>query len=186
MDNDESSTSSAEATGTSVSSGSPAPSPKPSPRLGASVATMATLPPPLTVATSSMMSLEKSHADLDAWLEKLTQGTPLTEPEVKSLTDLARERFLQESNVQPVPAPVTICGDIHVRTGLPRGAYSVACFEFRIGFSHGCMCYAFFQFFCRDNGTISWSSSGSEEVLRTPTCASVAITSTGAFSASSP
>jgi serine/threonine-protein phosphatase 2A catalytic subunit len=56
---------------------------------------------------------EKSYADLEVWLSKLQQGTPLTEPEVKLLTELARERLLQESNVQPVNAPVTICGDIH-------------------------------------------------------------------------
>lgn len=152
MENDDSSTSSAEATGTSVSSGSPAPSPKPSPRLGASAGTVAALPPPLTVATSTM-SLEKSYADLDAWLEKLTQGTPLTEPEVKSLTDLARERFLQESNVQPVPAPVTICGDIHVR--LLRGAhsaYSVPCGGSRRGFSH-CHTICLLLICYRDNGT---------------------------------
>ena len=56
---------------------------------------------------------EASYNDLEAWLEKLNQGTPLTEPEVKTLTELARDRLLQESNVQPVQAPVTICGDIH-------------------------------------------------------------------------
>ena len=156
MDNDDSSTSSAEATGTSVSSGSPAPSPKPSPRLNAGMATMAALPPPLAVATSSM-SLERSYADLDAWLEKLTQGTPLTEPEVKSLTDLARERFLQESNVQPVPAPVTICGDIHVRTvalllsrNLQRNGQRFSEEISHIAAYTSCL----LTICCRDNGTI--------------------------------
>jgi len=70
--------------------------------------TVAAVPPPPQHA-----SAEHSYADLEAWLAKLHQGTPLTEPEVKTLTELARERLLQESNVQPVPAPVTICGDIH-------------------------------------------------------------------------
>jgi Calcineurin-like phosphoesterase len=56
---------------------------------------------------------DKSYHELEAWLSKLTQGTPLTEHEVKTLTELARQRLLCESNVQPVPAPVTICGDIH-------------------------------------------------------------------------
>lgn len=114
MENEEQSTSSGEATGTSVSSDSAGGSPKaPSrPRLGVQAA--AAPPPPLVPLPS--VSVERSYADLDAWLEKLTQGTPLTEPEVKNLTELARERFLQESNVQPVPAPVTICGDIHVRS----------------------------------------------------------------------
>lgn len=111
---DDSSTSSAEATGTSASSDSSAGSSSNKQRPSA----LSTTAPPLSLAPPAppqSISLEKSYVDLDAWLEKLTQGTPLTEPEVKSLTELARERFLQESNVQPVPAPVTICGDIHVR-----------------------------------------------------------------------
>ena len=69
------------------------------------------VPPPPQGTTT--LDPDQSYHDLEAWLSKLQQGTPLTEPEVKALTDLARERFLQESNVQPVPAPVTICGDIH-------------------------------------------------------------------------
>lgn len=69
-------------------------------------------PPPPPPPTSSAVT-ETSFADLEAWLSKLHNGTPLTEQEVKALTELARERLLQESNVQPVPSPVTICGDIH-------------------------------------------------------------------------
>jgi serine/threonine-protein phosphatase 2A catalytic subunit len=41
------------------------------------------------------------------------QGIPLMEQEVRVLTELAQEQLLHESNVQPVSAPVTICGDIH-------------------------------------------------------------------------
>jgi serine/threonine-protein phosphatase 2A catalytic subunit len=81
----------------------------------------ATAPPAtaITATASSGMGTptnstsESTYADLEVWLSKLQQGTPLTESEVRTLTDLARERFLLESNVQPVPAPVTICGDIH-------------------------------------------------------------------------
>jgi serine/threonine-protein phosphatase 2A catalytic subunit len=43
----------------------------------------------------------------------LSMGTPLAESEVKALCDMARDTLLNESNVQPVPAPVTVCGDIH-------------------------------------------------------------------------
>ena len=68
--------------------------------------TMAALP-------VDMMEMEKTYADVEAWLAKLYVGTPLTEAEVKSLTELARERFLSESNVHPVPTPVTIVGVIH-------------------------------------------------------------------------
>jgi serine/threonine-protein phosphatase 2A catalytic subunit len=66
-----------------------------------------------TALAAPSLDSEKSYQDLEAWLAKLSIGTPLTEQEVKLLTELARERLLQESNVQPVPAPVTVCGDIH-------------------------------------------------------------------------
>jgi len=50
---------------------------------------------------------------LDAWVEKLMGCNPLTENEVKQLVDKAREILVEESNVQPVRAPVTVCGDVH-------------------------------------------------------------------------
>jgi len=37
----------------------------------------------------------------------------VTENEVKLLCDKAREILINESNVQPVRSPVTVCGDIH-------------------------------------------------------------------------
>jgi serine/threonine-protein phosphatase 2A catalytic subunit len=54
-----------------------------------------------------------SSVDLEKWIEKLYSCKPLTEKEVKQLCDKARETLMDESNVQPVKAPVTICGDIH-------------------------------------------------------------------------
>jgi len=66
-----------------------------------------------TIGESSASSSEKTYNDLEGWLSKLSVGTPLAESEVKSLCDMARETLLNESNVQPVPAPVTVCGDIH-------------------------------------------------------------------------
>ncbi len=50
---------------------------------------------------------------LDVWTEKLLGCNPLTENEVKQLCDKAREILIEESNVQPVRAPVTVCGDVH-------------------------------------------------------------------------
>ena len=50
---------------------------------------------------------------LDAWIEHLLECKPLSEPQVKTLTEMAKEILETESNVQPVRAPVTICGDIH-------------------------------------------------------------------------
>jgi len=38
---------------------------------------------------------------------------PLTEQEVKALTEKAKEILVNETNVQAVSSPVTICGDVH-------------------------------------------------------------------------
>eukprot|EP01031_Cornospumella_fuschlensis_P044056 gene44056-53862_t len=56
---------------------------------------------------------ESSVNDLDRWIEKLNDCKPLTETEVKLLCELAKEVLLAESNVQPISAPVTVCGDVH-------------------------------------------------------------------------
>jgi serine/threonine-protein phosphatase 2A catalytic subunit len=50
---------------------------------------------------------------LDSWVERLMGCAPLTELEVKQLCDKAKEILIEESNVQPVRAPVTVCGDVH-------------------------------------------------------------------------
>lgn len=50
---------------------------------------------------------------LDGWIEKLMECAFLTEDEVATLCDKAREILTEERNVQPVKAPVTVCGDIH-------------------------------------------------------------------------
>eukprot|EP00804_Cyclotella_cryptica_P012822 CCRYP_010575-RD/>CCRYP_010575-RD protein AED:0.43 eAED:0.43 QI:167/1/0.5/1/1/1/2/0/139 len=50
---------------------------------------------------------------LDEQIERLRGGGTLTENEVKVLCDKAKEILREESNVQPVSAPVTVCGDIH-------------------------------------------------------------------------
>jgi len=55
----------------------------------------------------------------------------LKEHEVKALCQKAREILVDESNVQKVDAPVTICGDIHgqfydlmeVSQGNPHGMF---------------------------------------------------------------
>ena len=40
-------------------------------------------------------------------------NTSLIRPEFQKLCDLVAELLLEESNVQPVQTPVTVCGDIH-------------------------------------------------------------------------
>jgi len=56
---------------------------------------------------------DSNSYDLDKFIEKLYKCTPLKENEVKFLIEKAKEIFSQETNVQFVRAPVTVCGDIH-------------------------------------------------------------------------
>ena len=51
--------------------------------------------------------------NLDTHLATLRSGTHLPETELKKLCDHVKELLIDESNVQPVSSPVTICGDIH-------------------------------------------------------------------------
>ncbi|TPX31317.1 hypothetical protein SmJEL517_g05348 [Synchytrium microbalum] len=52
-------------------------------------------------------------SDLDRQIEQLRKCEIIKESEVKELCNKAREILIEESNVQRVDAPVTICGDIH-------------------------------------------------------------------------
>ncbi|XP_044506022.1 serine/threonine-protein phosphatase PP2A-4 catalytic subunit isoform X2 [Mangifera indica] len=54
-----------------------------------------------------------THGGLDEQISQLMQCKPLSEQEVRLLCDKAKEILMEESNVQPVKSPVTICGDIH-------------------------------------------------------------------------
>lgn len=46
---------------------------------------------------------------LDQWIEQLKKCEPLAEKDVKVLCEKALEVLVEESNVQRVDAPVTIC-----------------------------------------------------------------------------
>ncbi|RYP31332.1 hypothetical protein DL767_005845 [Monosporascus sp. MG133] len=52
-------------------------------------------------------------AGLDEWLEEAKQCHYLPEPVMKELCEMVKEVLMEESNIQPVVTPVTICGDIH-------------------------------------------------------------------------
>lgn len=52
-------------------------------------------------------------SDVDGWINKVRKCQHLSESELKQLCDLVREILMEESNVQPVSAPVTVCGDVH-------------------------------------------------------------------------
>ncbi|XP_062919118.1 serine/threonine-protein phosphatase 4 catalytic subunit B isoform X2 [Mobula hypostoma] len=52
-------------------------------------------------------------SDLDRQIEQLRRCELIKENEVKALCAKAREILVEESNVQQVDSPVTVCGDIH-------------------------------------------------------------------------
>ncbi|KAG2246795.1 hypothetical protein Bca52824_086423 [Brassica carinata] len=51
--------------------------------------------------------------DLDQWISKVKDGQHLSEEELQLLCEYVKEILIEESNVQPVNSPVTVCGDIH-------------------------------------------------------------------------
>ncbi|CAG4951535.1 unnamed protein product [Colias eurytheme] len=59
------------------------------------------------------MEDKASLKELDQWIEQLNECKQLTENQVKTLCDKAKEILTKESNVQEVQCPVTVCGDVH-------------------------------------------------------------------------
>lgn len=49
----------------------------------------------------------------DRWIAQLRECNHLSEQEMTLLCEKVKSILLEESNIQPVSAPVTICGDIH-------------------------------------------------------------------------
>jgi len=54
-----------------------------------------------------------SHAGPDEWLAQAKLCHYLPESDMKRLCEMVKECLMEESNIQPVSAPVTVCGDIH-------------------------------------------------------------------------
>ena len=52
-------------------------------------------------------------SDPQAWLDMVKTCRHLPEKDIKKLCDKVKELLVEESNVQPVRSPVTVCGDIH-------------------------------------------------------------------------
>eukprot|EP00096_Caligus_rogercresseyi_P006498 TRINITY_DN2297_c0_g1_i1.p1 TRINITY_DN2297_c0_g1~~TRINITY_DN2297_c0_g1_i1.p1 ORF type:complete len:305 (-),score=68.36 TRINITY_DN2297_c0_g1_i1:2177-3091(-) len=52
-------------------------------------------------------------SDPDKWIELTSQCKYLTENDLKKLCNLVCDLLSEESNIQPVSSPVTVCGDIH-------------------------------------------------------------------------
>jgi len=58
--------------------------------------------------------MDKGGSDFrDEWIATVKECKYLSEPDLKKLCEIVKELLLEESNVQPVASPVTICGDIH-------------------------------------------------------------------------
>ena len=55
---------------------------------------------------------------LDQWIEQLKKCEPLPEKDVKLLCEKALEVLVEESNVQRVDAPVTICRPLSASSSL--------------------------------------------------------------------
>ncbi|KAK2735606.1 hypothetical protein FQN55_002190 [Onygenales sp. PD_40] len=55
----------------------------------------------------------KRSAGPDQWLEAAKDCKYLSEHHMKQLCEIVKEYMMEESNIQPVSTPVTICGDIH-------------------------------------------------------------------------
>mmetsp|Transcript_17678 Transcript_17678/g.15489 ORF Transcript_17678/g.15489 Transcript_17678/m.15489 type:complete len:304 (-) Transcript_17678:443-1354(-) len=51
--------------------------------------------------------------DVDKYIKQLKDGQCLPERDLRMVCEKVKEILIEESNVQPVSAPVTICGDIH-------------------------------------------------------------------------
>lgn len=67
---------------------------------------------PLQV-TSAAGEQNRFNKELEQWIEQLMECKQLTEAQVRQLCDKAREILINESNVQDVKCPVTVCGDVH-------------------------------------------------------------------------
>merc|ERR1711928_120947 len=66
-----------------------------------------------SVSATKFKQFRTEMSDLDRQIEQLRRCEIIKESEVKALCAKAREILVEESNVQRVDSPVTVCGDIH-------------------------------------------------------------------------
>ncbi|KAL8745378.1 MAG: hypothetical protein Q9190_002479 [Brigantiaea leucoxantha] len=53
------------------------------------------------------------NSNLDEWLQCAMNNQYLPEAIIKKLCEMCKELLMEESNIQPVSTPVTVCGDLH-------------------------------------------------------------------------
>lgn len=54
-----------------------------------------------------------SAMNIEQYIQTLKDGSCLAERDLRMVCERVKEILIEESNVQPVSAPVTVCGDIH-------------------------------------------------------------------------
>jgi len=57
--------------------------------------------------------VKTSGPDIDKWIAEVEEKKKLSERDFHTLCDMVKDILGEESNVQPVSTPVTVCGDIH-------------------------------------------------------------------------
>jgi len=57
--------------------------------------------------------IASTGVDIDKWIAEVEQKNHLSERDFHTLCDMVKDILGEESNVQPVSTPVTVCGDIH-------------------------------------------------------------------------
>jgi len=65
------------------------------------------------MVTPTMKAAQRDYEEANAWLDKLFEFSHLQESAIAKLCKEAREILMEESNVQGVTSPVTVCGDTH-------------------------------------------------------------------------
>ena len=68
---------------------------------------------PYRIPLRYFSSLPRSAIMLDECLETLRKGQYLAEDDLRRVCEIVKEILVEESNVQPISSPVTVCGDIH-------------------------------------------------------------------------
>lgn len=51
--------------------------------------------------------------DIDKCISEIKESKCLHERELRIVCEKVKEILMEESNVQPVSSPITVCGDIH-------------------------------------------------------------------------
>jgi len=69
--------------------------------------------PAAPVEEKKSEEVKSKGVNIDQWIEDVKQKNYLAERDFHTLCDMVKDILGEESNVQPVSTPVTVCGDIH-------------------------------------------------------------------------